>query len=527
MEELELYDTTLRDGTQQEGISLSVDDKLKITRKLDELGVHFIEGGWPGSNPKDIEYFKKVKSIKLSKATITAFGSTRKANVQVEKDSNIQALKKADTSVVTIVGKSWDLHVKKLLETSLEENLLMIHDSIAYLKAQGRRVFFDAEHFFDGFSDNPDYAIQVVKKAFEAGAERIILCDTNGGSIPSLVQEIVSKIKYETAAVLGIHTHNDTELAVANAMVAIQSGVKQVQGTINGYGERCGNANLISLIGNLKIKWGIDCVSEEQLSKLTEISRYISEVANMPPSGFQPYVGVSAFSHKGGLHASGITKVEASYQHIPPERVGNIKRIVISELSGRSNILHKLKELGLSDLVPKKEAPKILDMIKIQESKGFQYEGAEASFELMVRRLLPNYNPSFELIDYMVVIEKDRRSSSSEHDGILSEATVKVRVASDMVHTVAEGNGPVNALDNALRKSLVQFYPNIESIRLVDFKVRVVDQGTGTGAIVRVLIESTDGERVWSTVGSSGNVIEASWFALADSLEYYIYKHKV
>jgi len=526
MEKLELYDTTLRDGAQQEGISLSVDDKLKITHKLDELGVDFIEGGWPGSNPKDIEYFKKVKSIQLSNATITAFGSTRKANTLVEKDANIQALEKADTAVVTLVGKSWDIHVHKLLETSLEENLLMIHDSIAYLKAQGRRVFFDAEHFFDGFSTNRDYAIQVIKTASKAGAERIILCDTNGGSIPSLIEDVVRKIKSETSTVLGIHTHNDTELAVANAMVAIKSGVKQVQGTINGYGERCGNANLISLIGNLKVKLGIDCITEEQLSKLTEISRYISEVANMPPSNFQPYVGASAFTHKGGLHASGVTKVEASYQHIPPERVGNIKRVVISELSGRSNIIHKLEELGLSNLVPKEEAPKILDMIKIQESKGFQYEGAEASFELMVRRFLPNYTPNFELLDYMVIIEKDRRSSRSD-DGIVSEATVKVKVGSEIVHTVAEGNGPVNALDNALRKSLIQFYPSIVDIRLVDFKVRVVDQGTGTGALVRVLIESTDGEEIWGTVGSSGNIIEASWFALADSLEYYLYNHQI
>ncbi len=526
MAQIELYDTTLRDGAQQEGISLSVDDKLKITRKLDELGVHYIEGGWPGSNPKDIEYFQQVKNLYLANATIAAFGSTRRANALVDMDANIRALVESGTPVVTLVGKSWDLHVTRLLEISLEENLAMISDSVSYLKSKGQRVFFDAEHFFDGFKANPDYALQVVKAAAEAGAECVVLCDTNGGSISQDVYDMVTRVRSETDVDLGIHTHDDTDLAVANAMSAIQAGVKQVQGTINGYGERCGNANLISLIGNLKLKMGIDCVTDAQLAKLTEVSRYVSEVANMTAYGFHAYVGASAFSHKGGLHASGVAKVEESYQHIPPEKVGNIKRVVVSELSGRSNILHKLREMGIDKLISKEQTPKILDLIKNQEKKGFQYEGAEASFELMVRRTLPDYRPLFELVDFMVVIEKHRRSSSSDVEGMLSEATVKVRVDGEVMHTAAEGNGPVNALDNALRKAILQFYPSLEVVRLVDFKVRVVDQGTGTGAIVRVLIESTDGERVWSTVGSSGNVIEASWMALADSLEYWLIRNQ-
>ena len=526
MTQIELYDTTLRDGAQQEGISLSVDDKLKITSKLDELGVRYIEGGWPGSNPKDVEYFQRVKDLKLENAIVSAFGSTRRARSRADTDPNIRALVESGAPVVTIVGKAWDLHVTRLLETSLEENLAMIADSVAHLKSRGHRVFFDAEHFFDGFKANPDYALQVVRAAADAGAECVVLCDTNGGSIPSQVYDAVRRAKSESSVDLGIHTHNDTDLAVANAMAAVQAGVKQVQGTINGYGERCGNANLVSLIANFKLKTDIDCVTDAQLTRLTEVSRYVSEVANMPPYGFQPYVGASAFSHKGGLHASGMAKVEESYQHIPPDKVGNLKRVVVSELSGSSNILQKLREVGLDGLVSRDQAPRILDLIKLQEKKGFQYEGAEASFELLVRRTLPSYRPPFELVDFMVVIEKHRRSSASDAYGMLSEASVKVRVDGEVVHMAAEGNGPVNALDNAIRKAILQFYPSLEVVRLVDFKVRVVDQGTGTGAVVRVLIESTDGERVWSTVGSSGNVIEASWMALADSLEYWLTRHQ-
>ncbi len=525
MAQIQLYDTTLRDGAQQEGISLSVDDKLKITRKLDELGVHYIEGGWPGSNPKDIEYFSQVRKLRLNKATVTAFGSTRRANSSAHKDPNIKALVDAQTSVVTLVGKSWDLHVTKVLETTLEENLAMVSDSVAYLCSKGRRVFFDAEHFFDGIKANPSYAMQVVKAATDAGAECVVLCDTNGGTLPSEVSSIVARVRAETSVDLGIHTHNDTELAVANSLAAVQAGVKHIQGTINGYGERGGNANLTSVIANLKLKMGIACVTEAQLAKLTEVSRFVSEVANLPPHGFQPYVGASAFSHKGGLHASGVAKVANSYQHISPEKVGNVKRVVVSELSGRSNVLHKLKEYALDTKAYKEQVSKILDLIKVKESEGFQYEGAEASFELLVRRTLPDYKSPFELVDFMVVIEKHRRSSTNGNgDGMLSEATVKVRVGNQVVHTAAEGNGPVNALDNALRKALVQFYPSLSVIRLVDFKVRVVDQGTGTGAVVRVLIESTDGEEIWSTVGASGNVIEACWTALADSLELWLIK---
>ena len=526
MAQIELYDTTLRDGAQGEGISLSVDDKLKIARKLDDLGVNYIEGGWPGSNPKDIEFFAQVPSLQLSNATIAAFGSTRRANIPAEKDANLQALLDSGTSVLTLVGKSWDLHVTRLLETSLEENLSMISDSISFLKAKGRRVFFDAEHFFDGFKANSAYALQSVKSASQAGAECIILCDTNGGALPNEIFDIVSKVKEATQVPLGIHTHNDADVAVASTIAAIEAGVRQVQGTINGYGERCGNANLISVIGNLKLKLGIDCVTEQQLGKLTEVALYVSEVANMPPYGFQPYVGASAFSHKGGLHASGVAKVQESYQHVPPERVGNIKRVVVSELSGRSNILYKLREIGMDGIVSREQVPKILDLIKVQENKGFQYEGAEASFELLVRRTLSDYRSPFELVDFMVVIEKHRRSSAEGNGELLSEATVKVRVDSQIVHTAAEGNGPVNALDDALRKALLQFYPKLEVIRLVDYKVRVVDQGAGTGSMVRVLIESTDGENTWRTVSSSANIIEASWMALVDSLEYWLIKHE-
>ncbi len=527
MEQIELYDTTLRDGAQQEGISLSVDDKLKITRKLDELGVHYIEGGWPGSNPKDGEFFAKARGLKLSNSTLVAFGSTRRANIAAESDTNLHALLDSGAPVVTLVGKSWDMHVTRLLETSLEENLAMISDSISFLRTKGRRVFFDAEHLFDGFKASPDYALQVVRAAAQAGAECVILCDTNGGTLPNDVLDIVSRVKEDAHVPLGIHTHNDAEVAVANTMAAVQAGVQQVQGTINGYGERCGNANLLSIIGNLKLKLGIDCLTDQQLGKLTEVALYVSEIANMPPYSFQPYVGASAFSHKGGLHASGVAKVEESYQHVPPEKVGNIKRVVVSELSGRSNILHKLHDIGLDNVVSQAQIPKILDIIKLQESKGFQYEGAEASFELLVRRTLPDYRPPFELVDYLVVVEKRRRSPTNGNGELLSEVTLKVKLDSEVVHTAAEGNGPVNALDNALRKTLLQFYPSLEAVRLVDYKVRVVDQGASTGAVVRVLIESTDGEGTWHTVGSSGNIIEASWMALADSMEYWLIKHQI
>ena len=527
MAQVQIYDTTLRDGAQQEGLSLSVEDKLKIAKKLDELGIQYIEGGWPGSNPKDAEFFVRVQSLNLSNATVVAFGSTRRANVEAERDANLLALVDSQAPVCTIVAKSWDLHVTQVLETSLEENLAMIADSVAFLKSKGRRVFLDAEHFFDGFKANPSYALQAVKVAAEAGAECVILCDTNGGALPHEVSEIVARVKQETDVPLGIHAHNDSDTAVANSLAAVQAGAEQVQGTINGYGERCGNANLISTIANLKLKLGIDCIPDEQLQRLTEVSLYVSEIVNRPPNSFQPYVGASAFSHKGGLHAAAVAKVEQSYQHIPPETVGNVKRVVVSELSGRSNILTKVRELGIDVTLSQEHTRSLLEQIKLQESRGFQYEGAEASFELLVRRLMPDYVPPFTLVDFMVMVENRRRTPADEDSDLLAEATVKVRVDSEVMHTAAEGNGPVNALDNALRKALIQVYPSLEVIRLTDYKVRVVDQGYSTGAIVRVLIESTDGERVWQTVGASTNIIEASWMALSDSVEYWLVRRAI
>jgi len=525
--QIQLYDTTLRDGAQREGISFSVVDKLNIARKLDELGVHFIEGGWPGSNPKDIEFFKKAKSLTLSHSRLAAFGSTRRPKAEAETDANLMALADAGVKVATIVGKSSDLQVTQVLETTLEENLSMIADSIRYLKAKGLTVFFDAEHFFDGFKANPSYTLRVVEVAAKAGADAVVLCDTNGGTTPDEITAAIDAIRKQTTVPLGIHAHNDGELAVANTLAAVNAGVTQVQGTINGYGERCGNANLCSIIPDLKLKMGIDCVTDEQLAKLTEVSRYVSEVANLIPDAFLPYVGLSAFSHKAGLHVSGLTKWAESYQHIDPAKVGNKQRVLVSELSGKGNIIYKAKELGL-DLPPKgKEAKKLLEQVKLLESHGFQYDNAEASFELLVHRAKPDYQPPFELVDFMVVVEKRRRPPTRKSlEEMLSEAVLKVRVGTEVMHTAAEGNGPVNALDQALRKALLQFYPSIAQVKLVDYKVRILEESIGTESQVRVLIESSDGVDEWRTVGSSTNIIEASWLALADSLEYWLLKQE-
>ena len=517
-----LYDTTLRDGTQMEGISLSVEDKLRIAERLDQLGVHFIEGGWPGSNPKDEEFFKRVKELKLENASIVAFGSTRHAKTTVEKDANLKALIDSGAPVITLVGKASEMQVTKVLETSLEDNLSMIRESIEYLRKQGRRVLFDAEHFFDGYAENPEYSLACVRAAADAGAEYVVLCDTNGGTLPVDIFATVSIVTKALDVGVAIHCHNDADVAVANSIAAVQAGATQVQGTINGYGERCGNANLLSVIANLKLKLGIDCITDEQLEHLTEVHRFGAELANMPRSRYQAYVGESAFTHKGGLHASAMAKVEDSYQHIPPEKVGNSKHVVVSELAGRSNIVLKLQEEGLTAEVSKEQVGLILELIKERENHGFQYEGAEASFRLLAQRTLPGYQAPFELVDFMVVIEKHRRvDTQGRSDETLSEAMVKVRVDGEIMHTVAEGNGPVNALDAALRKGLLQVYPRLASVHLTDYKVRVVETGPdGTGAVVRVLVESTDGERHWGTVGASTDIIEASWQALADSMEY-------
>jgi 2-isopropylmalate synthase len=527
MSQIQLYDTTLRDGAQREGISFSVVDKVHIAQKLDELGIHYIEGGWPGSNPKDAEFFDRAKTIKLKNAKLAAFGSTRRAKGKAETDENIIQLVNAGTPVVTIVGKTSEPQVVHVLETSLEENINMVADTIRYLKSRGLVVFYDAEHFFDGYKANSQYALRVLEAAANAGADNLVLCDTNGGSLPSEIIAAIEAVKKITNVALGIHVHNDGELAVANTLAAVTAGVMQVQGTINGYGERCGNANLCSIIPNLKLKMGIDCISEANLTKLAEISRYVSETANLALDTHQPYVGTSAFSHKGGLHVSGIQRWADAYQHIDPQKVGNQPRVVVSELSGKSNIIYKAEELGLDLSFQSKEAKRLLEQVKLLESRGFQYENAEASFELLVHRAKADYKPPFELVDFMVVIEKQRRSSvKNDNEESLSEAMVKVKVGNEIMHTAAEGDGPVNALDQALRKSLLQFYPSLAQVKLIDYKVRILEESGGTASGVRVLIESTDGASDWHTVGSSTNIIEASWLALADSLEYWLIKNK-
>jgi 2-isopropylmalate synthase len=517
---IQLYDTTLRDGAQREGISFSIEDKLKIAKKLDDLGIHFIEGGWPGANPKDTEFFSRARGLNLSQAILVPFGSTCHPHNQAENDPNLRALLDVGPKVVTIVGKSWDLHVTQVLETTLEENLRIVSDSIRYLKSKGCAVFFDAEHFFDGCKGNAQYAFRVIEVAIQAGADLIVLCDTNGGSLPQEVIAAIGAVKrYDIP--MGIHAHNDMELAVANSLAAVSAGVVQIQGTINGYGERCGNANLCSIIPTLKLKLDIDCISNSQLAKLTEVADYVSEVANLSPDSHLPYVGSSAFGHKAGLHISGIAKYEQSYQHIDPELVGNRGRVLVSELSGISAVVYKARQRGL-DLVPQSEqAQSVLKRIKELENQGFQYDNAEASFELLIHRAQPGYQPPFELVDFMVVVEKRRRPPTAGEE-LLSEAMVKVRVGGAVIHTAAEGNGPVNALDAALRKALIQFYPSLAAVGLADYKVRILDESQGTASLVRVLIESSDGEHEWHTVGSSTNIIEASWLALADSLEYWL-----
>ena len=526
MNRVELYDTTLRDGAQQEGISFSVADKLKIVQKLDELGIHYIEGGWPGGNPKDTEFFTKSQALQLKYSALVAFGSTVHPDSKVSQDAGLKALVKARTKVVTIVGKSWDSQVIQVLGTSLNENLRIIRESIDYLKSRGLKIFYDAEHFFDGYKANSTYAVETLLAAQEAGADRLVLCDTNGGALPFEVMDIFKSLGKKVTLPLGIHTHNDGELAVANSLAAVKSGAVHVQATINGYGERCGNANLCSIIPDLKLKMGINCITNAQLARLTEVSLYIAEVANIAPLSNSPYVGVRAFTHKAGLHVAALMKWKDSYQHVDPALVGNNPRVVVSELSGKGNIIYKAKELGV-ELPPKgEEAKQILKQIKLLESRGFQYEGANASFELLLYRAQPNYKRPFELVDYMVVVERHRRPSAAKggEAELLSEATVKVRVGDKIEHTAAEGNGPVNALDCALRKALLEFYPDVGSVELIDYKVRILEESSGTESQVRVLIESGDGQKQWRTVGSSTNIIEASWLALADSLEYWLIK---
>jgi 2-isopropylmalate synthase len=518
---LELYDTTLRDGTQMEGISLSVSDKLKIAQRLDEIGVHYIEGGYPGSNPKDIEFFTRADELRLRNARLAAFGSTRRANSEAENDPNLRALVEARTPVVTIVGKGSAPQVLKVLETTLGENLAMLADSVRFLKGKGLTVFFDAEHFYDGFVADKDYSVQCAKVAAEAGADCIVLCDTNGGMVTSTFAEITRAVIDAVPGNIGVHAHNAADTAVANSIAGVEAGASQVQGAANGYGDMTGNANMFSIIANLKLKMGIDCVTDEQLRHLAEVSHFISEIANMPPSPRQPYVGTAAFAHKAGLHAAGVAKESWSFQHIDPALVGNDTRILVSELAGRHLIESKLRERGVDLELTQNEVRDLLEQVKDMESRGFVYEGAEASFELLVRRSRPGYQPFFELVDFMVV-ERRQHAPNVEQREMISEAMVKLRVGERVMITAEEGNGPVNALDRAVRKALAETYPDIGSIHLVDFKVRITDSAAGTAAQTRVLIESTDGQDTWTTVGSSTDMIEASWLALADSLEYWL-----
>jgi 2-isopropylmalate synthase len=511
---LQIYDTTLRDGTQREGISLSCADKLRIARRLDQFGVAYIEGGWPGSNPKDAEFFERARDIEWKHAIIAAFGATCKANSAPEDDANIRALLEAQTAVCTVVGKSWTLHVREVLRTSMDENLRMIAESLAYLTAQGRRVIYDAEHYFDGYKADPSYALETLRAAIRGGAEILVLCDTNGGSMPWEVEEIVRATHSALKFPVGIHTHNDSECAVANSLAAVRAGAMQVQGTINGYGERCGNANLCALIPDLELKLGIRCLPEGHLEQLYELSHFIAEVVNLAPDEHMAFVGKSAFAHKGGLHVAAMRRNATSYQHIEPEAVGNQSRVVISELSGRGNLISKAEEYGLSAPADSQTYSELLDDIKNLEAQGFSFEAAEASVTMMMKRRQPDYTPPFTLVDFLVNVEH------RQGRGIFAEAAVKVRVNGEIIHTAAEGNGPVNALDAALRKALTPIYPQLEHFHLADYKVRILDGENGTAAVTRVLIDTQNGSQRWSTVGASANIIEASWKALYDSVEY-------
>jgi 2-isopropylmalate synthase len=520
-----LYDTTLRDGTQGENVTLSLADKLRVARMLDEYGMPYIEGGWPGSNPKDIEFFRAARTMTWQTAKLAAFGSTRHRSNTAESDPNLQELVRADTPVVTIFGKSWLLHVIEVLGATPEENLDMVADSCRFVVERGRELVYDAEHFFDGYEADASYALATLRAARGAGARTLVLCDTNGGTLTGRLLEVLGA----TRAVLegdpdappvtwGIHTHNDAELAVANSIAAVQAGVRHVQATINGYGERCGNANMVSIVANLALKTDLPLVPAGggALPNLTELSRSVAEIANLAPNDWQPYVGRSAFAHKGGVHGAAVAKVERSYQHIEPAAVGNEGRLVVSELGGRANTAIRAEQLGhrLEGVDPKQ----LSALIKRLEHEGLSFEGAEASFELLIRRHQAGYVPPIKILDYTCLVE--------QRDGreLLAEATVKVEVDGEVLHTAADGNGPVNALDAALRKALGAFYPVLDAVHLYDYKVRILDSDAATGARTRVTIESADGAREWSTMGSDTNIIAASAIALADSLEYAIWK---
>ena len=518
---VELYDTTLRDGSQGEGVSFSIEDKLLIIKILDQLGIHYIEGGYPGSNPKDIEFFKRAQVLDLQTSEIIPFGSTYYPKYRPEEDPNLNALLDTGARTVTIFGKTWKLHAQDVLRISPEHNLEIIRESVDFLVTQGRSVIYDAEHFFDGFNDEPDYALASLKAAADGGAQCLVLCDTNGGRLPLEIQDSVRQVVAELNLPVGIHAHNDSGVGVANSVLAIQAGASHVQGTFNGFGERCGNANLSGIIPTLKLKLGIDCISDDQLKQLTDVSRLVSELANLPHDDRQAYVGRSAFAHKGGLHTDAIRKNRLTYEHIDPELVGNQQRILVSDQAGRSTIIKKIeKKYPHYD----KNSPEIIalfEQMKEAERQGYQYEAAEASFELLTSQIFDDYEPYFELVGFRIIVER------SGEFGLKSEATIKVTGPNgEIEHTAADGDGPVNAIDNALRKVLERFYPELKEVRLTDYKVRVLDTKSGTGAKVRVLLESSDGTDSWGTVGVSENIIQASWEAMTESLAYKLYKNR-
>jgi 2-isopropylmalate synthase len=516
MPRIRIYDTTLRDGSQGEGVNFSLQDKLQITQRLDDLGVDFVEGGYPLSNPKDFEYFQEVKKLPLRHTRVAAFGMTRRKGVQPGEDTCLKALLDSEAPLITLVGKTWDMHVREVLNTTLDENLNMIADSVSYCKQAGRDVFYDAEHFFDGLRRNPEYALQTLQAAQSAGASAIILCDTNGGSLPDEIAAGVEQARRVVKVELGIHCHNDCDVAVANTLAAVARGATQVQGTINGIGERCGNADLVSIIANLALKRGGEVLQPGSLGRLTEVSRYVYEIANMNFRSNQPFVGASAFAHKGGMHTHAIARNPASYEHIDPEAVGNERRVLVSELSGQATILTKTTKYAIAH--DKALMSKILGQVQDLENEGYEFEAAEASFELLVQKAAGLYRPKFERLAYRVNVEADSQGRP------VTEATVKVKLGERVMHTVSEGDGPVNALDAALRKALVPHYPGLTSLHLADYKVRVVNARAESAAKVRVVIEWRDLDAVWGTVGVSENIIEASWMALADSFEYKLFR---
>lgn len=522
LHKIEVFDTTLRDGAQTPGVSFSVGDKLKIVKLLDDLGIDYIEGGWPGSNPKDVEFFKEVKNLKLKNAKIVAFGSTRRKDTKAYQDKNLKSILESNVNTACIFGKTWKLHVFKALETTLEENLNMIYDSIKFLKDNGLEVIYDAEHFFDGYKSDKDYALKCLFTAYEAGADCIVLADTNGGCLPTEIASIVKDVKtfFETKKInvkLGIHAHNDSDCAVANTLVAVENGCEHVQGTINGLGERCGNANLCSVIPGLMLKLGYKVIPEENLRKLTEVALSVYEICNLIPNERQPYVGSSAFAHKGGIHASAVAKVTKSYEHVDPRLVGNERKILISELAGKSNLMFKRHGIKLD--LTEEHISKLVKVIKEKEYQGYSYENAEGSFVILALQTLDLYKPFFRITGFRVIVE-----FKPERNELVTEATLKLLVGDKEEHVVAEGDGPVNALDNALRKALVKYYPELKDVKLVDFKVRVINPEAGTAAKVRVNIESMSKDETWSTVGVSENIIEASWEALVNAVEYKLLK---